>query len=346
MVSLIFALCLTFLSLWRIANLQLSSNVRQESGFVSAEVGGDVTLRCFYEGDVAAMFYWYKQSFGQKPQLISTFYKHDENATFYEEFKDNPRFSLETKNGKNHLTITDLHLSDSATYHCMTCYAYKFEFAEGITVSVKGSGVNIKASVHQSESIQPGGSVTLNCTVHTETCDGEHRVYWFKDSEESHPGLIYTNGGSNDQCERKPNTQTHTCVYNLPMKSLNPSHAGIYYCAVASCGRILFGNGTKLKIAGEVNSPSVLVHFLSGALAFTTILSVFMAVLLHKMKKKNGCQCTESRTRCSDHSTANAQVYQEADDLHYSALSKQTLNRSRRQRDDALNQCVYSSVRH
>uniref|UniRef100_A0A3B4YHW9 Ig-like domain-containing protein n=1 Tax=Seriola lalandi dorsalis TaxID=1841481 RepID=A0A3B4YHW9_SERLL len=110
-----------------------------------------------------------------------------------------------------------------------------------------------QALVHQSgsETIQPGGSVTLSCTVHTGTCDGEHSVYWFKDSEESHPGLIYTHGDRNDQCERKPETQTQTCVYNLPMENLNRSHAGTYYCAVASCGHILFGNGTKLDVEGE-----------------------------------------------------------------------------------------------
>ena len=93
--------------------------------------------------------------------------------------------------------------------------------------------------------------MTLNCTVQTGTCDGEHSVYWFKHSQESHPGLIYTHGGRNDQCERKGNTQTHTCVYNLPMKSLNRSHAGTYYCAVATCGHVLFGDGTKLYTNGK-----------------------------------------------------------------------------------------------
>uniref|UniRef100_A0A3B3DR86 Ig-like domain-containing protein n=1 Tax=Oryzias melastigma TaxID=30732 RepID=A0A3B3DR86_ORYME len=105
----------------------------------------------------------------------------------------------------------------------------------------------------QTVEVQSGDSVTLNCTVHTGSCDGEHRVYWFKDSEDSHPGLIYTHGGRNDQCERKKNTQTHSCVYNLHMKNLNESHAGIYYCAVASCGHILFGNGTKLVLTDAEN---------------------------------------------------------------------------------------------
>ena len=175
----------------------------------------------------------------------------DRNGTFYNEFNNNPRFTLDTENGKNNLKITDLHISDSATYYCVSSNLYVFEFVEGTTLNVKGSGFNIQALVHQSasESIQPGGSVTLNCTVHTGTCDdGEHSVYWFKNSQESQPGIIYTHGGRNDQCERNNNTQTHTCVYNLPMKSLDLSHAGTYYCAVASCGQILFGNGTKLDV--------------------------------------------------------------------------------------------------
>jgi len=38
-------------------------------------------------------------------------------------------------------------------------------------------------------------------------------------------------------------------VYNLLKKNLNVSHALIYYCAVASCGHILFGKGKKLELA-------------------------------------------------------------------------------------------------
>ncbi|XP_044039114.1 uncharacterized protein LOC122869838 isoform X2 [Siniperca chuatsi] len=232
-----------------VANMAHMTTLKQSSlHFKSANVGEGVTLQCFCEDNVAVMLYWYKQTLGEKPKLVSTLYRHNDNGTFDDEFKDNPRFSLDTEKQKNHLKISDLQISDSATYYCVGSNFYNFEFYEGTTISVKGSGLNIQASVHQSasETIQPGGSVTLNCTVHTGTCDGEHSVYWFRNSEESHPGLMYTHGGRNDQCERKPNTQTHTCFYNLPLTSLNLSHAGTYYCAVVSCGHILFGNGTKL----------------------------------------------------------------------------------------------------
>ncbi|XP_062300825.1 uncharacterized protein LOC134005835 [Scomber scombrus] len=346
MTSPMFALYLTCLFLGETAHTALkpTSSVPQDSDFISANVGDSVTLQCSDKGDVAARLYWYKQTLGQKPRLISTFYTFDMNGTFYDEFKNNPRFTLNTEHGTNHLAITDLHISDSATYYCICCFLYTFEFSKNIIVSVKDSGLNIQALVHQSasESIQPGDSVTLNCTVHTGTCDdGEHSVYWFKNSEESHPGLIYTHGGRNDQCERNTNTQTHTCVYNLPMKSLNPSHAGTYYCAVASCGQILFGDGTKLDVVNEVDSP-VLLYFVSGALAFTTIFSVLLAFSMYKMKRNS--QSTESQARNSAPSRVNAKGYKDADKLYYAAVSVNLTNR-RRQKDPTWSECVYYSVK-
>ncbi|XP_023252396.1 uncharacterized protein LOC111647020 [Seriola lalandi dorsalis] len=344
MTSPVFAFYLTCLFLAKsaqMADLKSPAPVPQEKSFVSAHVGDKVNLRCFYEG-VSARIYWYKQILGQKPRLISSFYKHGVNSTFHNEFKSDPRVTLDTENGKNHLTITDLRTSDSATYCCVT-YLYSLEFLESIILSVKGSGLNIQASVHQSgsETIQPGGSVTLSCTVHTGTCDGEHSVYWFKDSEESHPGLIYTHGDRNDQCEKKPETQTQTCVYNLPMENLTLSHAGTYYCAVASCGHILFGDGTKLDIKDEVD---FLVYFLSGALTFTTVLSVLLAFSLYKINKRNICRTPELQARFSAPSMTNAEGYQDTD-LHYAALSVNLPKKSRRQRNDTGDDCVYSSVK-
>uniref|UniRef100_A0A8D3AW32 Ig-like domain-containing protein n=1 Tax=Scophthalmus maximus TaxID=52904 RepID=A0A8D3AW32_SCOMX len=209
--------------------------------FESADIGESVTLSCLCKDGAATMFFWYKQTLGQKPNLVSTFYRYNNNnnkGTFNGEFNDT-RFSMDAGNGRNDLKISHLRISDSATYHCAGSDLNDFVFCTAVTVSVKGSGLNIQALVDQSgsETVQPGVSATLGCTVHTGTCDGKHSVYWFKNSEEPHPGLIYTHGDRDDQCERKPNTQTHSCAYNLSMKSLNLSHAGTF-CAVASCGHI------------------------------------------------------------------------------------------------------------
>ncbi|XP_006807257.1 uncharacterized protein LOC102776163 [Neolamprologus brichardi] len=274
-------------------NLHLSSSVHEEARFISAKSGDSVTLHCYYEHSVSARFYWYKQTLGEKPKRISNFYISEHYLVkFHGPFKNNARFRLDNEKGKNHLIISDLSVSDSATYYCVYSYFYTLMFLETIIVSVNDSDLNIQALVHQSasETIQPGGSVSLHCMVHTMlSCDGEHSVYWFKDSEDSQPGLIYTRGVRNDQCERKDNKSTHTCVYNLRIESLNVSHAGIYYCAVALCGHIMFGNGTKLDF-GVCRDSSAVMYFLSAALTLTTIISVLSTFLVYKMKKRNNCQ--------------------------------------------------------
>ncbi|XP_047451129.1 immunoglobulin kappa light chain-like isoform X2 [Mugil cephalus] len=344
MTSLKFVFYLTCLFLRKVTLAQEThqSSYHQESDFKSVNVGETVILPCFYGNDVTARLYWYKQTLGQKPKLISSFYIYDGKGFFYNEFVNNSRFTLDTENSKNHLSISDLRISDSATYYCANSDSAVFEFAEVITVSVKGSGLNINTLVQSSsETVQLGDSVTLNCTVHTGTCDGEHRVYWFKDSEESHPGLIYTHGGRNDQCERKSNTKTQNCFYNLPMDNLNLSHNGIYYCAVASCGYILFGNGTKLELKNEEVSL-VLVYFLSGALAFTTILTLLLAASQY-IHRRNSQQATDERFSASY--TINSESFQAEENLHYAALRVKKANRSRSETDDTEDKCIYSGVR-
>ncbi|XP_040929547.1 uncharacterized protein LOC114866657 [Betta splendens] len=260
----------------------------QAGKYLAVNVGDNVTLQCSNEDNDSAWLFWYKNILGEKPKLISSFYMYDLNIfiTFYNEFRENKRFKLESKEGKNDLHILHLNVSDSATYYCASSYTFVLSFAEGIILSVRDSDSNVPALVHQSVSgsIQLGGSVTLNCTVQTGTCDGQHSVYWFKDSGEARPGLIYTHGDRNDQCERKPDTQTHTCVYNLPLQSLNASHAGTYYCAVASCGHIVFGNGTELDLKYQ---DSHLVNVLRSALLFTSLLSVLLAFLVCKVMNKH-----------------------------------------------------------
>uniref|UniRef100_A0A4W5JNK5 Ig-like domain-containing protein n=1 Tax=Hucho hucho TaxID=62062 RepID=A0A4W5JNK5_9TELE len=232
------------------SELNESLSISQKNGLMSANVGDTVVLVCFKKDDVGVMFSWYKQRFGNIPQLISTMYKYDRNATFYHEFKDNPRFSVEGGQGKNNLMIADVELSDSGTYYCGSAYGNNVEFGQGVILIIKGKAQPV------SESVQPGDSVTLNCTIHTETCAGVHSVYWFRHgSGESRPGVIYTHGDRSDHCEKSPvaGSPTQSCVYNLPKRNLSLSDAGTYYCAVASCGEILFGNGTKLDLDFQGN---------------------------------------------------------------------------------------------
>nr|XP_033479873.1 signal-regulatory protein beta-2-like [Epinephelus lanceolatus] len=105
-----------------------------------------------------------------------------------------------------------------------------------------------------SDPVHPGDSVTLQCSVlsdsYNKSCPGDHSVFWFKaGSHESHPNVFYAHGNS-VECEKSPEAGSpQICVYSFS-KNVSSSDAGTYYCAVATCGEILFGNGTKLDIQG------------------------------------------------------------------------------------------------
>ncbi|XP_055756874.1 uncharacterized protein LOC129835311 [Salvelinus fontinalis] len=329
-----------------------SSSIRQENDLISANVGDTVILRCFYEGDMAVIFSWYKQTLGEKLQLFSTFYKNDSDATFHQKFKDNPRFSLRCGKGVNHLRISDIELSDSATYYCGSAYNNIMEFGEGTIVIVKGSGSRNMPILQQSvsESVQPGDSVTLNCTIHTETCAGEHSVYWFRrGSGESGPGILHTNGDRRDQCEKSPDagSPTQSCVYNLPKRNLSLSDAGIYYCAVALCGEILFGNGTKLDIQVPEHdspfdlSPTVLALVVSNIVLGIVTLLLAWALYTNLNRYHRGRK---------DGPTSQGNQNQDSDVLNYAAVSftpKKNSSSSRRTRGKTSREdAVYSEVRY
>lgn len=218
---------------------------------MSTNVGENLTLKCFHSSDALGV-YWFKQSLGQEPRLISTLLTFNKILTLYGEFS-NSRFTSDAGTGKDHLMISNLSTSDSAFYYCIKRLSITVELEGIIYVSVKVPARISPASVHLSavQSIQSEDSMSLNCTVHIGSCEREHSVYWFKNSGGSQPGLIYTQGGRNDQCRRNNNTQTRTCLYNLPMKRLNLSPHETYYCAVAACGHILFEEGLKRNSEGE-----------------------------------------------------------------------------------------------
>uniref|UniRef100_A0A3Q3B6J7 Ig-like domain-containing protein n=1 Tax=Kryptolebias marmoratus TaxID=37003 RepID=A0A3Q3B6J7_KRYMA len=95
---------------------------------------------------------------------------------------------------------------------------------------------------------RPGGSVSLQCSVLSDsdnkTCSGGLRVFWFRSrSDKSYPDIIYADGNRHDECEKKPDSQKR-CVFS---KNISSSDAESYYCAVATCGQIIFGKGIKIE---------------------------------------------------------------------------------------------------
>ncbi|XP_029696889.1 uncharacterized protein [Takifugu rubripes] len=320
------------------ASMEFSPSLNRKTNFILVKPGQNLTLPCHDKDDVSTRIYWFKQTLGEKPRLICTHRISSKDWKFVNDFKTNPRFQLHPGNKVANLTISDLELSDSATYYCVNHYLNVNDFLEGYNVIVEGSGLTIDQSA--SQSIQAGGSVTLNCTVHTGwTCDGDHTVYWFRNSGQSQLGLMYSHTGRNKQCERK----TNTCFYNFSMKNLKTSQTGTYYCAIAACGHILFGNGTKLVFEDKGNYL-VLVYFLSATWIFTIIVVILLTISLYMTKKRNSQHSLDLQSGIPDSPTANPAGNQKEDNLHYAALRANQSNRSRKQKN-RQNECVYSTVR-
>ncbi|KAG1959420.1 hypothetical protein F2P79_007152 [Pimephales promelas] len=234
---------------------------------VFAKPGETIRLPCVYQSQIAMHFSWYKHEPGQNPRLISTIYKYDNKARFYHNFENNSRFSVLNEKGMHHLVIRNIQISDSATYYCGSAYSNVMEFVEGTELIVEGLKRNtvIKSNAFIENLSKSGDSVNLTCTVLNQNCVGNHSVYWIiHESEESQPRVIRAHGTSVDQCDwiSEAGFRARRCVYSFSKKELRQSDAGTYYCAVAACGEMLFGNGTKLDIIGADSTEQMMTFVL------------------------------------------------------------------------------------
>ncbi|KAK7904663.1 hypothetical protein WMY93_017270 [Mugilogobius chulae] len=198
--------------------------------------------------------------------------------------------------------------------------------------------------IHQTglDTVKPGRSLILTCEVYYGSCDGPRKVHWFRQSEESAAEVLYSSGGSSDQCERKTtDSQTNSCVYNLNIHNVSSEQTGTYYCAVAACGQVLFGNGTRVKVQ---DGADWVFYILVSALVLASVLVGVLGFLLIVAKKKYSILSKEMHKFRAFTSTSSKEEVPEPDteDVHYTALSINPSNR--RQRKTVNTDCVYSSV--
>ncbi|XP_027132450.1 uncharacterized protein LOC104939274 [Larimichthys crocea] len=256
-------------------------------------VGDDVNLTCARQksSGLKATLFWVRLVSGNFPELLGGTFVFD-----YEGVNKPPRMTTKQEPGTFLLQIHETKLSDTGLYYCMKINRLEMTFLNATFLRIKGPEPDIKAviQVPPSDLVRPGDSVTLQCSVlsdsENKTCPREHSVYWFRaGSDESYPSLIYAHGNSGDECERSP--QTHSpqkCVYSFS-KKVSSSDAGTYYCAVATCGEILFGNGTKLEI--EAFSRQVLQNMVLFLLCALVLSLIIIALLIYIIRKKSGVFC-------------------------------------------------------
>uniref|UniRef100_A0AAY5K5K4 Ig-like domain-containing protein n=1 Tax=Esox lucius TaxID=8010 RepID=A0AAY5K5K4_ESOLU len=98
--------------------LKGEDSVTQPPGDVITTEGGQVTLACTFDTEVASSYlFWYKQGSNDhtKYMLMRPEYGDGDNAP---EFKDRFDADLDTKTKSVPLTIQSLQLSDTAVYYC------------------------------------------------------------------------------------------------------------------------------------------------------------------------------------------------------------------------------------
>ncbi|XP_072315484.1 uncharacterized protein [Eucyclogobius newberryi] len=235
------------------------SSVIQDVGITSVHIGSSVTLHCYYNStQVASHYSWYRQRLGSGPTVLATIYKFDTPSKILVWLEKHPRFAVQRQEGQNHLHISYVQAQDTALYFCGSSHNNVVEFGQGMFLNVQDPAESVAKYVTQSPSLvlaDPGSSVTFGCSVRPGTCTEESSIYWFKQG--SGLGLLHTEG---------PEYGALNCTYHLWKPNVSWFDAGTYYCAVASCGHVLFGSGTVLQFkereTGENGDPDVHIRVL------------------------------------------------------------------------------------
>uniref|UniRef100_A0A8C1YSM0 Ig-like domain-containing protein n=1 Tax=Cyprinus carpio TaxID=7962 RepID=A0A8C1YSM0_CYPCA len=256
------------------------------------QAGESVNFTCIFPKESRTTVAWVKQRAGEKPLLITSSYQALP-VVFENNFDKHNRFFVEKDDSRFNLSITNVKESDTATYYCVK-YIYQFTFGESTDLIVKGRHLNMQSD-HERAVLDPvhpeDSEVALQCTVLTQSCAGEHNVYWFRrESGESPPGIIFTQERRNAQCERSSdvNSTAHKCIYSLPKRNLSLSDAGIYYCAVAACGEILFGDARKPDLPRPDTPWSTITLVLASSICLSVIVIIILGSQFHKHRQKDG----------------------------------------------------------
>ncbi|XP_042275476.1 uncharacterized protein LOC121902280 [Thunnus maccoyii] len=323
---------------------------------ITVQLGEPANLTCAisHEDFSFKNLYWYKQSAGDTLKLIVKVFKSTKPEY-------GPHFShsrVEVHKDKNFKSLTILKTTreDEGMYHCAVMEWTNTEWS-GTYLLVKGntertSNYTVVQWPTVSDPVPPGVSVTFQCSVLSEyknkTCPGVHSVYWFRaGSDASHPDLIYTDGSSRDECRNKSdmNLSPKSCVYHFS-KNVSSSDDGTYYCAVATCGEILFGNGTKLELVQTTHSLFIGIVMLIVCLAISVVANVVLICnrSLRVREQYKGMENTNSEAR---HDNLRQRDITEAEDkMNYAALnfSERKATRGRKKKEFSEDS-VYSQVK-
>ncbi|XP_041800490.1 signal-regulatory protein beta-2-like [Chelmon rostratus] len=318
---------------------------------MTVDFGQNVTLTCDRQTSwTSTQLFWMRLISGNLPEFLGGTVTIDFNGvttTGHITSKQGP--------GTFILHISQAKLSDTGVYFCVKVKQVDMTVLKGTFLRIKGPEPDTIAVVQvpPSDRVRPGDPVTLQCSVLSDsekkTCPGGLGVYWFRaGSHESHPSVIYAPGNSGDECEESPEARSpHKCVYNFFKDDISSSDAGTYYCAVATCGQMLFGNGTKLDVEDSQDSGVLFLLYAALALSLTVIF-----FLIYTIKRKS-CGCCNAavvlETNAATSSGPQRSEQRDNDSLVYAAptfTQKRAHKAERRIVKTTEQETVYSGVRN
>ncbi|CAI5652869.1 unnamed protein product [Oreochromis niloticus] len=318
-------------------------------------VGQNVTLNCSRDRRwLSTNLFWIRLVSQSFPEVLGSTISHDVPT-----IKKIHNITTKQEPGTFVLHINGAQLSDTAVYYCIKESQLTMTFLKGTFLRVKGPDPGITGVTQDSLSnpVHPGDPVTLQCSVlsnsENRTCTEDHSVYWYRAKpDESHPSLMYSHRNNGYYCERSPEAPSQQkCVYSFS-RNVSLSDTGTYYCAVATCGEILFGNGTKLDIKVSVvhhwdlQKTNTVVFLLCVALSISLIVIAF---LIYTIKEKHKTSAAASLQTNRETTRTEQQIQQRHEDsLTYAAptFTKRNTRKAERRNARATETiCIYSDVR-
>lgn len=311
---------------------------------ITAAVGDEITMTCPREkSEINVYLFWIRFINGKWPEFLGGTYSFDyigDDTTSHIAANQGPE--------SYNLSIRKVKQNDTGLYYCIKVDLLNMMFLKGQLLLIKGTEPNITAIVQHPlpDRVHPGSPVSLQCSIffnaQDKTCSADNGVYWFQTgSDKSHPSFIYAHENRGNECEQSPEDHSgRKCVYNFS-KNVSASDVGTYYCAVATCGVVLFGNGTKL----DIEEPNMwdLQKTNTVYIVLYTILTASLIVIfiLSYMIMKKTCCC--SNDAVSGHYQQTKQ--RDEGSIFYAAPTLISGKSNRKERKNKETEAVYSAVR-
>ncbi|XP_075868427.1 uncharacterized protein LOC142877810 isoform X2 [Nelusetta ayraudi] len=311
----------------------------QMSETMTADVGDVVTLRCPRDPtDYQSILYWMRFLSGQLPEFFraAIMYKDDPVST-------HGHITVKSSPGTFIIQINETTQKDGGVYLCLKMKFKTLTFLKVIYLRVQGTQPDTVAVIQVPPSDQVR-SLTLQCSVLSDsannTCSGGPSVCWLTaGSNESSLGVLYSPGYTDDDCESSSEGRAaQECVQNLSTK-ISSSHAGTYSCAVAACGRTLFGNFVFNNQAHTVEDFQIktALILLSVALSLSLVLNFY---LIYTRKKNDAVSFKATNDQQNQQTHEKSVVYAAP-----TFAERRPAKAGRRNLRKAKDETIYSDIR-